>query len=82
MTRSCPPELVKRVVGNDGRAEKHRRLLSARFTVYFLLPMHLFPQADHLEVRHLLKTGDAGLRPWGGGTGPHSPELGSGWARW
>jgi hypothetical protein len=32
--------------------------LSARFTVYFVLPMCLFPQADYLEVLRLVKTGD------------------------
>jgi hypothetical protein len=36
-TRSCPPELVDRLVSEAGRSEKRRRLLSARFTVYFVL---------------------------------------------
>ncbi|MGW7568301.1 transposase domain-containing protein [Streptomyces tendae] len=66
LTRSCPPELVDRVVGDAGRSEKRRRLLSARFTVYFVLAMCLFPQADYLEVLRLVKTGDPGLRPWAG----------------
>ncbi|WP_308368072.1 transposase domain-containing protein [Streptomyces sp. ISL-36] len=57
LTRSCPPELVDRVVGDAGRSEKRRRLLSARFTVYFVLAMCLFPQADYLEVLRLVKTG-------------------------
>ncbi|MFZ4250447.1 IS4 family transposase [Streptomyces griseoincarnatus] len=66
LTRSCPPELVDRVVDEAGRLEKRRRLLSARFTVYFVLAMCLFPQADYLEVLRLVKTGDPGLRPWAG----------------
>lgn len=66
LTRSCPPELVDRVVVEVGRSEKRRRLLSARFTVYFVLAMCLFPQADYLEVLRLVKTGDKGLRPWSG----------------
>ncbi|MEU9244562.1 transposase domain-containing protein [Streptomyces sp. NPDC048385] len=66
LTRSCPPELVDRVVDGAGRSEKRRRLLSARFTVYFVLGMCLFPQADYLEVLRLVKTGDPGLRPWTG----------------
>ncbi|MFJ7266638.1 transposase domain-containing protein [Streptomyces sp. NPDC099050] len=37
LTRSCPPELVDQVVGEAGCGEKRRRLLSARFTVYFVL---------------------------------------------
>ncbi|MFB7499879.1 transposase domain-containing protein [Streptomyces sp. NPDC056161] len=43
LTQSCPPELVDRVVGGAGRSEKRRRLLSARFTVYFVLATCLFP---------------------------------------
>ncbi|MET7665601.1 transposase domain-containing protein [Streptomyces sp. NPDC005356] len=39
LTRSCPLELVDQVVGEAGRAEKRQRLLSARFTVYFVLAM-------------------------------------------
>ncbi|MGX1758333.1 transposase domain-containing protein [Streptomyces lydicus] len=66
LTRSCPLELVDRVVSEAGRAEKRRRLLSAGFTVYFVLAMWLFPQADYLEVLRLVKTGGPGLRPWTG----------------
>ncbi|WP_331768946.1 IS4 family transposase (plasmid) [Embleya sp. NBC_00888] len=66
LTQSCPPELVDRVVGEAGRQEKRRRLLSARFTVYFVLAMCLFPQADYLEVLRLVKSGDRGLRSWPG----------------
>ncbi|MFH7340730.1 transposase domain-containing protein [Streptomyces sp. KHY 26] len=66
LTRSCPPELVDRVFGEAGRSEKRRRLLSAWFTVYFVLAMCLFPQADYLEVLRLVKAGDPGLRPWTG----------------
>ncbi|MFJ7787048.1 IS4 family transposase [Streptomyces albidoflavus] len=54
------------MVGDAGRSEKRRRLLSARFTVYFVLAMCLFPQVDYLEVLRLVKTGDPGLRPWAG----------------
>ncbi len=50
LTRSCPAELVDRVVAEAGCAEKRRRVLSARFTVYFVLALCLFPQADYLEV--------------------------------
>lgn len=63
MTRSCPPELVDRVVSEAGRSEKRRRLLSARFTVYFVMAMCLFPQADYLEVLRLVKTGIPGCAP-------------------
>ncbi|MCD9904199.1 transposase domain-containing protein [Streptomyces sp. MT29] len=49
-----------------GRSEKRRRLLSARFTVYFELAVRLFPQADYLEVLRLVQTGDKGLRSWSG----------------
>ncbi|MFD9330403.1 transposase domain-containing protein [Streptomyces sp. NPDC060065] len=66
LTRSCPPELVDHVVGEAGRSEKRRRLLSARFTVNFVLAMCLFPQADYLEVLRLVNTGDKGLRSWSG----------------
>ncbi|WP_437007483.1 transposase domain-containing protein [Streptomyces sp. enrichment culture] len=66
LTRPCPPELVDRVVGEAGRSEKRRSLLSARFTVYFVLAMCLFPQADYLDVLRLVKTGDPGLRSWTG----------------
>ncbi|MGH1554661.1 transposase domain-containing protein [Streptomyces sp. L7] len=62
LTRSCPPELVDRVVNEAGRSEKRRCLLSARFTVYFVLAMCLFPQADYLKVLRLVKAGDPGLR--------------------
>ncbi|WP_370270995.1 transposase domain-containing protein [Streptomyces sp. V4I8] len=48
------------------RSEKRRRVLSARFTVYCVLAMSLFPQADYLEVLRLVKTGDPSLRPWTG----------------
>ncbi|WP_406726728.1 transposase domain-containing protein [Streptomyces sp. GD-15H] len=41
LTRSCPPELVDQVVDEAGRSEERRRLLSARFTVYFVLAMCL-----------------------------------------
>ncbi|MEU7162656.1 IS4 family transposase [Streptomyces chrestomyceticus] len=66
MTQSCPPELVDRVVGEEDRKEKRRRLLSARFTVYFVLAICLFPQADYLEVLRLVKAGEPVLRPWTG----------------
>ncbi|WP_269788892.1 transposase domain-containing protein [Streptomyces malaysiensis] len=66
LTQSCPPEMVDRVVGDEGRKEKRRRLLSARFTVYFVLAMCLFPQADYLEVLRLVKAGESTLRPWTG----------------
>ncbi|MGW2370643.1 transposase domain-containing protein [Streptomyces sp. NPDC001667] len=66
MTRSCPPEVVDRVVGEAGCVEKRRRLLSARFTVYFVLALCLFPRVDYLEVLRLLKTADPGLRSWAG----------------
>ncbi|MET8031147.1 IS4 family transposase [Streptomyces avermitilis] len=54
------------MVSEAGRSEKRRRLLSARFTVYFVLAMCLFPQADYLEVLRLVKAGDRALRPWTG----------------
>ncbi|WP_234328019.1 IS4 family transposase [Streptomyces sp. NRRL F-2664] len=66
LTRSCPPELVDRVVGEAGCTEKRRRLLSARFTVYFVLALCLFPRVDSLEVLRLLKAGVPGLREWSG----------------
>ncbi|MFE2945347.1 IS4 family transposase [Streptomyces sp. NPDC059255] len=66
LTRSCPSELVDRVVAEAGCAEKRRRLLSARFTVYFVLALCLFPRVDYLEVLRLLKAGDPGLREWSG----------------
>ncbi|MFD9791475.1 transposase domain-containing protein [Streptomyces sp. NPDC059070] len=47
LTRSCPPDLVDRVVGEAGSGEKRRRLLSARFTVYFVLGLCLFPRVDY-----------------------------------
>ncbi|MFF3460783.1 IS4 family transposase [Streptomyces sp. NPDC002730] len=53
-------------MGEAGRTEKRRRLLSARFTVYFVLAMCLFPQADYLEVLRLVKASEPGLRPWAG----------------
>lgn len=46
--------------------EKRRRLLSARFTVYFVLALCLFPRVDYLEVLRLLKAGEPGLRAWSG----------------
>ncbi|GAA3597814.1 transposase domain-containing protein [Streptomyces osmaniensis] len=66
LTRSCPTELVDRLVDEAGRLEMRRRLLSARFTVYFVLALCLFPQADYLAVLRLVKSGDPGLRPWTG----------------
>ncbi|MFD9622053.1 transposase domain-containing protein [Streptomyces virginiae] len=57
---------MDRVVGEAGRGEKRRRLLLARFTVYFVLALCLFPWVDHLEVLRLLKTGGPGLREWSG----------------
>lgn len=66
LTRSCPPELVDRVVAEAGCGEKRRRLLSARFTVYFVLALCLFPRVDYLEVLRLLKVGEPGLREWSG----------------
>ncbi|MEU2765069.1 IS4 family transposase [Streptomyces sp. NPDC007094] len=66
LTRSCPPELVDRVVADAGCGEKRRRLLSARFTVYFVLALCLFPRVDYLEVLRLLKAGEPGLRSWSG----------------
>ncbi|MEN1889740.1 IS4 family transposase [Streptomyces mirabilis] len=66
LTRSCPAELVDRVVAEAGCAEKRRRVLSARFTVYFVLALCLFPQADYLEVLRLVKAGEPTLRPWAG----------------
>ncbi|MFC8246230.1 transposase domain-containing protein [Streptomyces chartreusis] len=66
LTRSCLPGLVDRVVSEAGRSEKGRRLVSARFTVYFVPALCWFPQADHLEVLRLVTTGDLGLRPWTG----------------
>ncbi|MFF8955474.1 transposase domain-containing protein [Streptomyces sp. NPDC014894] len=66
LTRSFPPELVDRVVGEAGCSEKRRRLLSARFTVYFVLALCLFPRVDYLEVLRLVKAGEAGLREWPG----------------
>ncbi|WP_435598469.1 transposase domain-containing protein [Streptomyces anulatus] len=38
LTRSCPPELVDRVVAEAGCGERRRRLLSARFTPATPLP--------------------------------------------
>ncbi|MFI9825853.1 transposase domain-containing protein [Streptomyces sp. NPDC052013] len=38
------------MVNEVGCSEKRRRMLSARFTLYFLLAMCLFPHADYLEV--------------------------------
>ncbi|MFG2794951.1 transposase domain-containing protein [Streptomyces sp. NPDC048419] len=66
LTRSCPAELVARVVAEAGCTEKRRRVLSARFTVYFVLALCLFPQADYLEVLRLVKAGEPTLRPWAG----------------
>lgn len=66
LTRSCPPELVDRVVAEAGCGERRRRLLSARFTVYFVLALCLFPRVDYLEVLRLLKAGEPGLRSWSG----------------
>ncbi|MFF3906499.1 transposase domain-containing protein [Streptomyces sp. NPDC001848] len=66
LTRSCPAELVDRVVAEVGCAEKRRRVLSARFTVYFVLALCLFPQADYLEVLRLVRAGEPTLRPWAG----------------
>ncbi|MGW3401168.1 transposase domain-containing protein, partial [Streptomyces zhihengii] len=57
---------MDRVVGEAGCGEKRRRLLSARFTVYFVLALCLFPRVDYLEVLRLLKAGEPGLRPWSG----------------
>ncbi|WP_240351674.1 IS4 family transposase [Streptomyces olivoreticuli] len=53
-------------MGKAGCVEKRRRLLSARFTVYFVLALCLFPQADYLEVLRLVKAGEPVLRPWTG----------------
>ncbi|MEU8837393.1 IS4 family transposase, partial [Streptomyces sp900116325] len=61
-----PPELVDRVVAEAGCVKKRRRLLSARFTVYFVLGLCLFPRVDYLEVLRLLKAGEPRLRPWSG----------------
>lgn len=46
--------------------EQRRRVLSARFTVYFVLALCLFPQADYLEVLRLVKAGQSSLRSWNG----------------
>lgn len=63
LTRAGRQELVDRAGDEAGRSEKRRRLLSARFTVYFVLSM-CFPHADYLEILRLVKAGDPGLRPW------------------
>ncbi|WP_234327979.1 IS4 family transposase [Streptomyces sp. NRRL F-2664] len=57
---------MDRVVAEAGCAEKRRRLLSARFTVYFVLAPCLFLRVDYLEVLRLLKAGGPGLREWSG----------------
>ncbi|WP_322724878.1 transposase domain-containing protein [Streptomyces spongiae] len=57
---------MDQVVAEAGCVEKRRRVLSARFTVYFVLALCLFPQADYLEVLRLVKVGEPILRPWAG----------------
>lgn len=66
LTRSCPPELVDHVVAEARCGERRRRLLSARFTVYFVLALCLFPRVDYPEFLRLLKVGEPGLRSWSG----------------
>jgi transposase IS4-like protein len=56
----------RRIVSTTGCAENRRRLPSARFTVYFVLALCLFPQADYLEVLRPLKASEPVLRPWTG----------------
>ncbi|WP_285543567.1 IS4 family transposase [Streptomyces lavendulae] len=57
---------MDQVVDEAGCTERRRRLLSARFTVYFILALCLFPRVDYLEVLRLLKAGEPALRPWSG----------------
>ncbi|WP_331751481.1 transposase domain-containing protein (plasmid) [Streptomyces globisporus] len=57
---------MDRVVAEAGCGEKRPRLLSARFTVYLVLALCLFPWIDYLEVLRLLKAGVPGLRSWSG----------------
>lgn len=40
--------------------------MSARFAVYFVLALCLFPRVDYLHVLRLLKAGEPGLREWSG----------------
>lgn len=50
LDRSCPPELVDRVVAEaEGGEERRRLLLSARLKVYCVLGLRLLPRADYLE---------------------------------
>lgn len=64
LTRVYPPELVDRVIGAAGRAERRHRLLPARVTVYYVLAMALFSHASYEEVMRFLVDGLAWQEGW------------------
>ncbi len=66
LTRSCPAELVDRVVAEAGCARNADVCCRPGSPAYFVLALCLFPQADYLEVLRLVKAGEPTLRPWAG----------------
>ncbi|QIS23433.1 IS4 family transposase [Nocardia terpenica] len=66
LTRTFPPELVDRVVGECGRSGQRTRLLPPRVVVYFVLAMCLFSGQGYEEVARLLTQGLTWAKRWSG----------------
>ncbi len=64
LTRLITRELVEDVIAVSGRAEKRRRLLPARVTVYFVLALALFYGDSYEEVMRKLVQGLSWLAIW------------------
>ena len=64
LTRLITRELVEDVVAVSGRAEKRKRLLPARVTVYFVLALALFYGDSYEEVMRKLVQGLSWLAIW------------------
>ena len=68
LTRSYPPELVDRVLAEQGRTERRKRLLPARVMVYYAMALALFSEGSYEEVMRNLVEGldwqSGWQRPW------------------
>jgi len=62
LTKVFTAELVDAAIAKHGRAERCRRLLSARLVVYFVLALCLFARESYEDVLRVLTSGIPGSR--------------------
>ena len=64
LTRVFPPDLVDRVIKENGRTEQRHRLLPARVVAYYVLGLALFSHCAYEEVMRMLVEGLSWQEGW------------------